>query len=263
MIKVFTALVATGTLLAASGCQSVPSNDQAIESSKTSHSASNIHSTPNIKIKDSTPGSTQTSNLPIDEDSMVYSGSYRRTTPPAVANPQVGSGYASSSPASSLKAIQQQPMPVSDSIITTYESVNALKMAKQNPELSIMVEAIEAAGIAAMIRFAGDGYTILAPNNEAFYKLFQETTLTKELLLADKSLLRYLLSYHVIKTPQPLSTTQMRPSTLLSLNKKKLTINNQRNIIDEGGRIAQIVTPNIVTKNGNVHIIDRVLFPNG
>lgn len=146
-------------------------------------------------------------------------------------------------------------------VIYRYQSVSALDMAKQNPELSTLVEAVHASGISRMLAFAGKDYTIFAPSNAAFESLFRETRLTKQSLMANKPLLRMLLGYHVIKDTKPLSMQQLPAGTIRMLNKKPLAITQQRSILDGRGRLAHITQPNITTRNGMVHVVDKVLFP--
>ena len=142
-------------------------------------------------------------------------------------------------------------------------SENALQLARRNPNLSILVEAIDAAGLTGVLRFAGSNYTIFAPDNAAFDAWFNETTMTKQKLMKNKPLLRILLAYHVIKTPQPLTVAQMQPSRLTTFNNYQLTITNQKTIRDGIGRTAAIKAADIPTRNGTVHVIDKVLFPEG
>lgn len=142
-------------------------------------------------------------------------------------------------------------------------SENALQLARRNPNLSILVEAIDAAGLTGALRFAGNNYTIFAPDNAAFNAWFNETTMTKQKLMKNKPLLRILLAYHVIKTPQPLTVAQMQPSRLTTFNNYQLTITNQKTIRDGIGRTAVIKAADIPTRNGMVHVIDKVLFPEG
>lgn len=142
-------------------------------------------------------------------------------------------------------------------------SENALQLARRNPNLSILVEAIDAAGLTGVLRFAGSNYTIFAPDNAAFEAWFNETTMTKQKLMQNKPLLRILLAYHVLKRPQPLTVAQMQPSRLTTFNNYQLTITNQKMIKDGIGRTAMIKAADIPTRNGTVHVIDKVLFPEG
>lgn len=162
---------------------------------------------------------------------------------------------------------QTSPSNVSNAASTipiSYDaSDNALQLARRNPNLSILVEAIDAAGLTGVLRFAGSNYTIFAPDNAAFEAWFNETTMTKQKLMQNKTLLRILLAYHVLKTPQPLTVAQMQPSRLTTFNNYQLTITNQKTIKDGIGRTAVIKAADIPTRNGTVHVIDKVLFPEG
>ena len=142
-------------------------------------------------------------------------------------------------------------------------SENALEMARRNPNLSILVEAIEAAGLSGALRFAGKNYTIFAPDNTAFEAWFNQTTMTKQKLMQNKPLLRILLAYHVVKTPKPLTLAQMHASRLTTFNNHQLIITDQKMIKDGIGRTAAIKIADIATRNGTVHVIDKVLFPEG
>lgn len=146
-------------------------------------------------------------------------------------------------------------------INTQYSSLSALDMAKRNPELSILVEAVEASGISSMLSFAGGNYTIFAPSNAAFESLFHETKLTKQTLMANKPLLRMLLGYHVMKTYKPLTVAELPQGRVTTFVKKPLSITAQHRIVDGQRRMASITGANITTRNGQVHVIDTVLFP--
>lgn len=169
---------------------------------------------------------------------------------------------------SALSQPTQAPLSNTTTAITSipinYDaSENALQLARRNPNLSILVEAIDAAGLTGVLRFAGSNYTIFAPDNAAFEAWFNETTMTKQKLMQNKPLLRILLAYHVLKTPQPLTVAQMQPSRLTTFNNYQLTITNQKMIKDGIGRTAMIKAADIPTRNGTVHVIDKVLFPEG
>lgn len=156
-----------------------------------------------------------------------------------------------------------QTLPAATTHISYDASENALQFAKRNPNLSILVEAVDAAGVSGLLRFAGKNYTIFAPDNAAFEAWFNGTTMTKQKLMQNKPLLRILLAYHVVKTQHPLTMAQMQPSKLTTFNKYQLTITNQKTIRDGIGRTAVIKAADIPTGNGTVHIIDKVLFPEG
>lgn len=135
---------------------------------------------------------------------------------------------------------------------------SALDTVKRDPNLSIMVEAIEASGLSGAISMAGDDYLILAPNNAAFSALFKETNLTKQKLMNNKSLLRGLLAYHVVKKSDG---GKLKSGSMTTYNKRRLVVTPQYKIVDTRGRAANVVSSNIKTKNGTLYVIDRVLVP--
>lgn len=72
-----------------------------------------------------------------------------------------------------------------------------VQIAQSNPELSILVEAVGAAGLVDTLKGRGP-YTVFAPTNAAFASLLSELGVSKEQLLADKALLTTVLTYHVV-----------------------------------------------------------------
>ena len=74
---------------------------------------------------------------------------------------------------------------------------NVVQLAQGNPDLSILVEAVVAADLAATLSAPGP-YTVFAPTNAAFAALLTELGVTKAELLANKPLLTAVLQYHVL-----------------------------------------------------------------
>lgn len=73
---------------------------------------------------------------------------------------------------------------------------NIVELAKNPPELSILVEAVVAADLAATL--STGTLTVFAPTNAAFAALLTELGVSKEALLANKPLLTAVLTYHVL-----------------------------------------------------------------
>ncbi|MEX1166895.1 MAG: fasciclin domain-containing protein [Hydrogenophaga sp.] len=70
-------------------------------------------------------------------------------------------------------------------------------VASGDARFSILVEAVVAADLVATLNSAGP-FTVFAPTNDAFVALLGELNLTKEALLANKTLLTNVLTYHVV-----------------------------------------------------------------
>ena len=139
---------------------------------------------------------------------------------------------------------------------------NIVELAQATPDLSILVEAVVAAGLAATLSGAGP-FTVFAPTNAAFASLLGELGVTKEALLADKTLLTAVLTYHVLGSKVESSQIPLG-AAIKTVQGANLTINSVGMglaITDARGRNANIVTANIQASNGVVHVIDKVILP--
>ena len=139
---------------------------------------------------------------------------------------------------------------------------NIVELAQATPDLSILVEAVVAAGLVATLSGAGP-FTVFAPTNAAFASLLGELGVTKEALLADKTLLTAVLTYHVLGSKVESSQIPLG-AAIKTVQGANLTINSAGMglaITDGRGRKANIVTANIQASNGVVHLIDKVILP--
>jgi uncharacterized surface protein with fasciclin (FAS1) repeats len=136
------------------------------------------------------------------------------------------------------------------------EESTIISKAKQTDELSTLVTAIEAAGIAGVLE--GDGpFTVFAPVNSAFSKIPSEDLAT---VLADREMLTGILTYHVVSgkvMSSELSDGQV-VKTLNTSHDLKISINGS-NVMING--IASVTTVDIEVDNGVIHLIDEVLIP--
>lgn len=137
-----------------------------------------------------------------------------------------------------------------------------VQTAQSNPELSILVEAVNAAGLTETLKAAGP-YTVFAPTNAAFASLLTELGVTKAQLLADKALLTSVLTYHVLsgrvaKADVPVGKAI---TTLQGGIFKIDSVGGALKITDGRNRVSTITTTDINTYNGVVHVIDKVLLP--
>ena len=137
-----------------------------------------------------------------------------------------------------------------------------VQLAQATPELSILVEAVIAAGLVDTLKAAGP-FTVFAPTNAAFAALLTELGITKEALLANKALLTTVLTYHVlpakvekagIPAGKAIKTVQGGIFKIESLF-DVLTITDGRN------RKSAITATDIQAKNGVVHTVNKVLLP--
>ncbi len=119
---------------------------------------------------------------------------------------------------------------------------------------STFEDALETAKMEAELDGSGS-YTVLVPTNDAFAKLPQDQL---EAIMTDPQALAELVSNHVI--PSRITATEMLQtvsSPVRDLNNRQIAISNNGHLAVNG---AEIVRPNIFTRNGVVHVVDRVIM---
>lgn len=132
---------------------------------------------------------------------------------------------------------------------------NIVAVAKETPDLSILVEAVAAAGLVETLEEPGP-YTVFAPTNAAFEALGDQL----ETLLepANKEELAEILTYHVaagelssseLKDGQMIETVQGE-DVEIAIDGEEVTVNG-----------AAVAIPDVAASNGIVHVIDEVLLP--
>jgi len=127
------------------------------------------------------------------------------------------------------------------------------------PDFSILVEAVVAAGLVSTLQGTGP-FTVFAPTNAAFAALLTELGVTKDALLANKTLLTQVLTYHVVparvlKAEVPVNTA------ITTVQGQTFTINSSLVITDQNMRTSNIVATDVFTSNGVIHVVDKVILP--
>ena len=137
---------------------------------------------------------------------------------------------------------------------------NIVEVAQNTPDLSILVEAVVAAGLAPTL--STGKLTVFAPTNAAFAALLAELGVTKEALLADKALLTAVLTYHVLGSNVPLANVPVgKAISPLAGGFFKIESLGGLKITDGRNRVGNVTAPDIQASNGVVHLVDRVLLP--
>jgi uncharacterized surface protein with fasciclin (FAS1) repeats len=116
-----------------------------------------------------------------------------------------------------------------------------------------LVQAVQAAGLVETLK--GDGpFTVFAPTDEAFAKLPKGAL---EALLADKTRLAAVLTYHVV--PGKVTAADVVKLTSAStVQGGSLKIDTRQGVkIDN----ARVVKADVACSNGVIHVIDTVLMP--
>jgi transforming growth factor-beta-induced protein len=139
-----------------------------------------------------------------------------------------------------------------DGVLVPSDYADIVDVAASNENYSILVEAIQAAGLEATLR--GGEFTVFAPTNDEFAALLGRLQLTKEDLFANTDLLTAVLTYHVVPG---VFTTDALPAFATTANGKNIRIQGEKvnnvNIVENAA--------NIETFNGIIHTIDGVLLP--
>jgi uncharacterized surface protein with fasciclin (FAS1) repeats len=136
---------------------------------------------------------------------------------------------------------------------------NIVQTAQALPDFSILVEAVVAADLAATLSGPGP-FTVFAPTNAAFAALLTELGVSKADLLANKPLLTAVLTYHVLgaRVLKADVVPGAQPNTVQGEN---FSISAALAITDKRARMANIVATDVLTSNGVIHVIDRVILP--
>jgi uncharacterized surface protein with fasciclin (FAS1) repeats len=149
-----------------------------------------------------------------------------------------------------LHKVDRVLLPANRTIVQTAQSL---------PDFSILVEAVVAADLAGTL--SGNGpFTVFAPTNTAFANLLTELGLTKAQLLANKPLLTKVLTYHVVPSRVLKADVPVGPA-ITSVQGETFTINSMLEITDRNARKAKIVATDVLTSNGVIHVVDKVILP--
>ena len=136
---------------------------------------------------------------------------------------------------------------------------NIVQTAQALPDFSILVEAVVAADLATTLSGPGP-FTVFAPTNAAFAALLTELGVTKAQLLANKPLLTAVLTYHALgaRVLKADVVPGAQPNTVQGEN---FSISPALAITDKRARTSNIVATDVLTSNGVIHVIDRVILP--
>ena len=149
-----------------------------------------------------------------------------------------------------IHGIDKVILPGDKDIVATAQSI---------PDFSILVEAVVAADLVSTLQGAGP-FTVFAPTNAAFAAALSELDVRKDDLFANTELLTQILTYHVVparvlKAEVPLNTN------ITTVEGTAFQVNSSLQIVDVANRLPNIVTTDVLTSNGVIHVIDRVILP--
>ena len=125
-----------------------------------------------------------------------------------------------------------------------------------NTDFETLVAAVTAAGLVDTLKGEGP-FTVFAPTDDAFAAL--GTTVEDLLKPENKDKLVAVLTYHVIPG-KVMSTDLTDDASVATVQGSNVTID-----LDNGAMVndAKVVTADIETSNGVIHVIDKVIVPEG
>ncbi len=119
-------------------------------------------------------------------------------------------------------------------------------------EFKTLAVALEKAGLIDTLKGEGP-FTVFAPTDAAFAKVPKADL---DALLADKSKLAAVLTYHVV--PGSVMAKDVKAGKVKTVQGSELTLSTQGGVKVDG---AKVVKADIVADNGVIHVIDSVVLP--
>ena len=138
----------------------------------------------------------------------------------------------------------------------TSNALDIVDTAVSAGQFNTLVAAVEAAALVTTLK--GDGpFTVFAPTDEAFAAL-PEGTVENLLKPENKDQLIAVLTYHVVPGKIMSSDIAGTATMVESVQGSELDVNATDGVTVDG---ATVVTADIETDNGVIHVIDRVVLP--
>ena len=119
-------------------------------------------------------------------------------------------------------------------------------------DFKTLAVALEKAGLVDTLKGKGP-FTVFAPTDAAFAKVPKKDL---DALLADKSKLASVLTYHVV--PGTVMAKDVKAGKVKTVQGSDLTLSTSDGVKVDG---AHVVKTDIVADNGVIHVIDSVVLP--
>ena len=133
-------------------------------------------------------------------------------------------------------------------------SMNIVETAVAAGSFNTLVAAVKAAGLVEVL--SGEGpFTVFAPTDEAFAQIPEDQL---NALLADKEALTAVLTYHVV-AGKLMAEDVVKLSSATTVNGQDVDIKVWDGKVMIDG--AQVITADIDTTNGVIHVINKVILP--
>jgi len=121
-----------------------------------------------------------------------------------------------------------------------------------------LVKAVQAAGLVDTLKAKGP-FTVFAPTDDAFAKLPKGTV---EGLLKDIPKLKTVLTYHVVPG-KVMSSDVVKMTSAKTVQGQNIRIDASKWHLHKNVKVndANVIKADIVTDNGVIHVIDKVILP--
>lgn len=150
--------------------------------------------------------------------------------------------------------VEESAIEEADEMVGEASVGTIVDVASANPDFSTLVAAINAAGLGETL--SGEGpFTVFAPTNEAFAAL-PAGVLDALLLPENKDALTKILTYHVV--PGTVLAADITDGDVATVEGQNVTLSTADGVTVNG---AAVVTADILTDNGVIHVVDAVLVP--
>lgn len=130
---------------------------------------------------------------------------------------------------------------------------NIVETATTAGSFKTLVAAVQAAGLGETLSGPGP-FTVFAPTDETFAKLPAGTV---QGLLKNIPKLTQILTFHVVPG-KLMAADVVKLTSAKTVQGQNLTIAAENGVTING---ANVITPNIETDNGVIHVIDQVILP--
>jgi len=146
---------------------------------------------------------------------------------------------------------------------------NIVATAQSVPDLSLLVEALIQADAGLVETLSGDGpFTVFAPTNAAFASLLDilgndYNSLADFDTEDEKAILAKILTYHVVSGAAVESSSLTNHQEIIPIQGESIfaLVDHGVGLRDKTTTDANVTTADVMTSNGIVHIIDKVLLP--
>lgn len=141
------------------------------------------------------------------------------------------------------------------------DAQNIVQVASSNADFSILVQALDKAGLVSTLEGSGP-FTVFAPTNDAFNALFAQLGVSDINDLSAETLKPILLNHVISGSVKAMDITTTYVETFNNTapggNKVKVFISKGSDVMVDASKV---VTADVMASNGVIHAIDKVILP--